>query len=298
MAQRHPDTLYNAVQVPVGFRANFERAWARCNKPKATMTNKQHVLQAYMAVVIANLRGVTGDVVEAGVWRGGISCVMARASIDYLPPSTVHRRSFLIDTFEGLPEPTKEDGEKAIDLWTQVATGKRTWADAGGGTRDHRLNWGGAINEVANVMNRSGVPPDRVHYLKGKAEETLFLPSSRSQALPDPIAVLRLDTDWYMSTKVELEVLWPRLSPGGWLGIDDYYSWAGSRTATDEWLASRNWSTQAFEVGSFCNVSRSAGRNWVFKSAPYTRTMPFARPDAHWATFLIGANKLSHCSIF
>ena len=289
MAKRHGDKRYDGVQVPVGFMAHFKRTWARCDKPKATMVSLRNGLQAYTAVVIANLRGVPGDVVEAGVWRGGISCVMAGASIDYPPPPTVQRHSFLIDTFEGLPEPTKEDGQGAIELWKQVSAGKRTWADAGGGTRGNRLNWGGGVREVANVMNRSGVSPKYVHYLKGKAEETLRFPSS-SEDLPGPIAVLRLDTDWYISTKVELEVLWPRLSPGGWLGIDDYYSWAGSRTATEEWLKGRHWFKMAYEVGSFCNVSRSAGRNWVWKSAPYIKTRPFARPDGHWAPFLTGEN--------
>ena len=287
---------YNATEVPKDFAHKFDDAWAGCNHPKpATMVTKTNAMQAYMAVVIANLRGVPGDVVEAGVWRGGVSCMMATASVHYPPPPGVERRSFLVDTFEGLPEPTKEDGEGAISLWKQVTSGMKTWADIGGGTRDKKLNWGGSVDEVARVMSRSKFPSSRIRYLQGKAEETL-LQKSPSE-LPGPIAVLRLDTDWFVSTKVELEKLWPLLSPGGWLCLDDYYSWAGSRAATKEWLTITNpqWLEKAYEIGSFCNVSRGFGRNWVWKSAPYSDAEPFARPDPKWVGYIIGSNKLHHC---
>jgi O-methyltransferase len=74
-------------------------------------------------------------------------------------------------------------------------------------------------------------PPDKVHLIPGLVEETV-----PAQA-PDQIAVLRLDTDWYASTKHELTTLYPRLSPGGVLLIDDYGWWLGSRQAVDEYLA-------------------------------------------------------------
>ena len=67
--------------------------------------------------------------------------------------------------------------------------------------------------------------------VKGKVEDTL------PGHAPDHIAVLRLDTDWYASTKHEMEHLYPRLARGGVLIIDDYGHWAGSRQAVDEYLA-------------------------------------------------------------
>lgn len=74
-----------------------------------------------------------------------------------------------------------------------------------------------------------------MHFIKGKVEDTL----RDERNLPEKIAVLRLDTDWYESTKVELEVLYPRLRPGGVLIIDDYGYWQGARKAVDEYFADR-----------------------------------------------------------
>ena len=81
-------------------------------------------------------------------------------------------------------------------------------------------------------MERTGYPPSLVRFVKGKVEDTLMV----KENLPAQIAVLRLDTDWFESTKVELDVLFPRLSAGGFLLIDDYCTWGGQRKATDTWL--------------------------------------------------------------
>jgi len=76
---------------------------------------------------------------------------------------------------------------------------------------------------------------DRVHFGQGKVEETLQGPT-----LPDKIAVLRLDTDWYESVKASLEALYPRLSPGGVIVFDDYGAWNGARKAVDEYFTDEN----------------------------------------------------------
>ncbi|MGA2717069.1 MAG: TylF/MycF/NovP-related O-methyltransferase [Bryobacteraceae bacterium] len=90
-------------------------------------------------------------------------------------------------------------------------------------------------DSAANRCHRSPSSPlraaARVHFIRGKVEETI-----PSQA-PESIALLRMDTDWYESTRHELEHLFPRLSPGGILIIDDYGDWQGARRATDEFLA-------------------------------------------------------------
>ncbi len=82
-------------------------------------------------------------------------------------------------------------------------------------------------------MASTGYPEERLHFVKGKVEETI--PGD----LPGKIALLRLDTDWYESTRHELEHLWPLLVPGGVLIIDDYGHWAGARRAVDEFFADR-----------------------------------------------------------
>jgi O-methyltransferase len=79
-------------------------------------------------------------------------------------------------------------------------------------------------------MASTGYDKQKVHFHQGKVELTI------PAAAPDQIALLRLDTDWYESTRHELEHLYPRLSPGGILIIDDYGHWSGARKATDEYI--------------------------------------------------------------
>jgi hypothetical protein len=81
-------------------------------------------------------------------------------------------------------------------------------------------------------QNLSTLPYPQQHFelIEGKVEETI------PQQLPERIAILRLDTDWYESTRHEMEHLMPLLSPGGVLIIDDYYNWSGNQQAVDEYL--------------------------------------------------------------
>jgi hypothetical protein len=97
--------------------------------------------------------------------------------------------------------------------------------------RDSRL-WAVASKEdVLEGLATLPYPQDRFHLVEGPVEETI------PEAAPETIALLRLDTDWYESTRHELIHLYPRLQPGGVLIIDDYGTWQGSKEATDEWLA-------------------------------------------------------------
>ena len=122
------------------------------------------------------------------------------------------------------------------------------------------------------VLNTSDYPSHRTHFVQGRVEDTL----RRSEALPDKIAILRLDTDFYSSTAVELEVLWPRLQPGGWLYIDDYFDFGGARQAVDEWLQRYNWRQKAWDVAAFDK------RNRVFHTikarAPTSGSYSVSRP--------------------
>jgi hypothetical protein len=88
------------------------------------------------------------------------------------------------------------------------------------------------MDDVQANLSSTGYPAERVHLVRGKVEDTV--PGSA----PAQIAVLRLDTDWYESTRHELEHLIGRLAPNGVLIIDDYGHWEGARKAVDEWLAS------------------------------------------------------------
>lgn len=162
---------------------------------------------------------IPGDFVECGVWKGG-NCMLA--ALKMLQAGDL-RDIWMFDTFEGMPEPTKVDiREKGPAL--------QTWEE-----NRHPVsgnNWCRAeIDAVQEAMASTGYPKERVRFIKGKVEETL-----RSGPLPEQISVLRLDTDWYESTKAELEVLYPRLVSGGILILDDYNYWQGSKKAVDEYF--------------------------------------------------------------
>jgi hypothetical protein len=169
-------------------------------------------------------RPVAGAYVECGTWRGG-SSMAAALELQRLGDTT--RALWLYDTFEGMPRPTKrdvliKDGRAAIDAWTPRQRGddESTWCHVG-------------VEEVRSNLASTGYPVDRMRLVRGKVEETLRVGDN----LPETIAILRLDTDWYSSTKAEMELLFPRVAAGGVVIVDDYGTWAGAKEAVDEYFA-------------------------------------------------------------
>ncbi len=149
-------------------------------------------------------RGIEGDIVECGVWRGGNIILARKVSPD--------RICWLYDTFTGMPEPGPHDGAKAKGKW------RKHWCEA-------------SIDDVIDCLVQTDVyDPNKLRFCAGDVAETLLINP------PEKIALLRLDTDWYESTKLELEVLYPRLQSGGVLIVDDYGHWQGSRKAVDEYF--------------------------------------------------------------
>ena len=98
-------------------------------------------------------------------------------------------------------------------------------------SRQDSLVWAiASLEDVKQGMAQTGYPSERVNYVPGRVEETI------PGRAPKQISILRLDTDWYESTKHELDHLYPRLSSGGVVMFDDYGYWQGAREAVDEWL--------------------------------------------------------------
>src|SRR5438034_593928 len=118
--------------------------------------------------------------------------------------------------------PTEKDrtniGEPAADVLRRRPKTSNVWAIAG-------------LDDVREGMAETGYPAERVHFHPGRVEETI------PGEAPAEIALLRLDTDWYESTRHELVHLYPRLSEGGVLLVDDYGHWAGAKRAVDEYFA-------------------------------------------------------------
>jgi O-methyltransferase len=185
-----------------------------------TMTSPERVYALTEAVKHVVRRGIPGSIVECGVWRGG-SMMAVALSLRNL--SCSDRDLYLFDTYEGMPKPQGIDvdckGHSAMSMFDASRTG----ADSS----DFCL---ATLPDVQAGMADTGYNPERIHFVKGKVEETV-----PSQA-PDTIALLRLDTDWYESTRHELKHLFPRLSRGGILIIDDYGFWQGAKKATDEYI--------------------------------------------------------------
>ncbi len=157
-----------------------------------------------------------------GVWRGGHGLIAAELL-------RLARRDvclYLFDTFAGMTAPTDKDfdphsGELATPKYESLQRGGiNEWCYA-------------SFDEVQGLYEQAGFGHHEVLLVKGPVEKTLL----DEDRLPDSISVLRLDTDWYESTALELEILYPRLSRNGVLIIDDYGAWAGSRQATDEYFA-------------------------------------------------------------
>jgi hypothetical protein len=130
------------------------------------------------------------------------------------------RKIYLYDTFEGMTMPGDNDGDWEKTEWEKNKVNEQI------------NNWCLApLEDVQANMATTGYPKENIFFIKGKVEETI------PGTLPGKISLLRLDTDWYESTKHELNHLYPLLEKGGILIIDDYGAWPGARKATDEYFA-------------------------------------------------------------
>lgn len=181
-----------------------------------TMVGIERCYALYQSVKYIVSANIPGDFVECGVWKGGSSMLMT-LTLQQLGVS--NRNIWLYDTFSGMTKPGEEDGETEKKEWEKLQTG------------EDQSNWCLALeDEVAANLRLIRYPDTQLHFVKGKVEETI------PGKIPDQIALLRLDTDWYASTRHELIHLYPRLQKNGVLLLDDYGYWQGSRKATDEYF--------------------------------------------------------------
>lgn len=188
-----------------------------------SMTTIERQWALVQAIEHVHRNGIDGDIVECGVWRGG-NLIIAGLVQQRLGRATP---IWGYDTFEGMSAPT--DVDRALH-YHEIAS--ETFEKT---KRGEFSDWCySSIDQVRANLGRH-VPQAEVRLVRGKVEDTLRDPAN----LPERIAVLRLDTDWYESTKAELEVLYPRLAPGGVLIIDDFGDWAGAKLAVEEYFARR-----------------------------------------------------------
>jgi hypothetical protein len=186
-----------------------------------TMTPPERIHALIQSVKYVVHHEIPGDIVECGVWRGGsmmtVAKVLANLQCD-------DRHLYLYDTFAGMVPPEDVDvmysGEKAADLLEKadINNGTSMWCYA-------------SLADVKKNVYSMGYNQENIHFIEGRVEDTI------PQMAPEVISILRLDTDWYRSTLHELTHLFPRLSRGGVILIDDYGCWQGARLAADEYFS-------------------------------------------------------------
>lgn len=195
----------------------FVRLYAEC--APFTMTSRARMYAAYQAAQYAARAGIDGAIVECGIWRGGSSMIMAKTLV---AEGSTGRDFYLYDTYEGMPEPTARDVDhRGVDARVVMEEAgvpeMQAWCHA-------------SIEDVRANMATTGYPEAKLQFVRGLVEQTL------PGVVPASIAVLRLDTDWYASTRHELIHLFPLLVQGGVLILDDYGFWKGQREAVDEYF--------------------------------------------------------------
>lgn len=203
-------------KLPTRQRANFpdipdEDFWRLYDIGKQySMIHVTGFFNIYSSIRYVCENGIEGDFVECGVWLGGASIFAALAFRHF---GATQRKVHLYDTFAGFPENSYD-----------VRAGEKV---RGPRYKNFRKAVEGNIRD-------SGISEKDYTIVEGPVEQTL------AQALPTQISILRLDTDHYSSTRIEMEQLFPRLSQQGILIVDDYGMYEGSRRAVDEYLSSIN----------------------------------------------------------
>ena len=177
-----------------------------------TMVGRRRLHNFRVLVEQAIDEGVPGDILEAGVWRGGAS-ILARAVL--ASRGVTDRRVIVADSFEGLPPPNDQypaDADAEFHTHPELAV---------------------SLEQVRANFDRFGLLDDQVVFLKGWFQNTMPLVDAEA------LAVLRLDGDMYESTIVPLVHLYDRLSHGGWVIVDDYHLMAACQGAVRDFFAAR-----------------------------------------------------------
>jgi len=193
---------------------NFKKLFLFLRVYPYTMVGYEKLDNVYKLVKVVEANGIKGDFVECGAWKGGCAAVMA--------VTARNRKTWMFDSFEGLPEPTERDGERAIN-WNK-------------GEPKGRLipinRCVASYNDACKIVKKLKL--NNVLIIKGWFQNTL------PKVKINSISILRLDGDWYESTKCSLNNLYDLVVSGGYVISDDYGCWQGDKEAFEEFLKDRN----------------------------------------------------------
>jgi hypothetical protein len=188
------------------------------------MGGRKALENAFDVVDLVESNNIAGALVECGVAEGGTAAMLALANKNL---GNNIRNKWFFDSYEGLPEPTREDYElgKTGHFIRPLPKGSCL----------------GTIEQVSELMfTKLKFTKNEVNLIKGWFQDTVPVIKNKI----GPIAILRLDGDWYESTKVPLENFYDQITEGGYIIIDDYLTCFGSRKAVDEYLSNNNIQTQ------------------------------------------------------
>jgi len=186
-----------------------------------TLTSRSRMAATMRGLKYVSKNNIDGAFVECGVWKGGQIIV----GMEQLLLLGDLREVYLFDTFSGMTEPNELD----VDLNNLIASEELKATEPSADNLWTKVS----LESVIKNLKKVKYPDEKVHYVVGDVRETLLV----EENLPEEISLLRLDTDWFDSTYCELEILYPRLSEGGVLLIDDYGHWNGSKAAAEKYFS-------------------------------------------------------------
>lgn len=213
-----------------------------------TMVTLVRLATTYQIAAYCDDAGIAGSFVECGVWKGGVSGLMAIANLRHGgQPRQIH----LFDSFVDMCEPDESvDGARAIEEARRMAdtTSPLTGSLVAMEGFYSQMGGPGTVGECQALFSEIGYPAEHVSIHEGWFQDTM--PS----IVPDigPVAILRLDSDYYASTRYCLGQLFDLVVPGGFVIIDDYGCYEGCRKAVDEFLAHRSVSYFLHHADSEC----------------------------------------------
>ncbi len=205
------------IMIPYDIEDDFLQLYYKCKK--YTVSTIGSLYSHYKAIIFIVKNNIPGDIVECGVWKGGS---MMLCALTLLSLGVNDRKLYLYDTYEGMSKPTQYDIRgfddlKAVYEWDRMRKCGEKWHFE-------------PLENVKKNVNSTQYPKENIFFIKGKVENTI--PS----VIPERIAFIKLDTDWYESTYHELGYLYPKLAKDGILMVDDYGYWKGSRKAVDQFM--------------------------------------------------------------
>jgi O-methyltransferase len=216
----HSAPIEDYIRAPFGYDDEAEVRKVLPLVRNYTMVSFERLATLWLQVQYLDHHNVSGAFVECGVWRGGAVALMALAHLHSV--SSAWRQMHLFDSWQGLPEPDADlDGKSAVEY--------------AGGARNGALRsvdrCVASLEETRDLLESKVLyPSSLIHYHAGWFQETV------PHTEVGEIALLRLDGDWYESTRICLEHLYTNVVSGGVVVLDDYGLWAGCRRATDEFL--------------------------------------------------------------